>query len=93
MRRHRRDPRDRPGPGDGGAGQLAVPLPKVLIDDKQGEIVGFWKQVATDADGAESEIYGIGGSWFRLTEKTGGRSSSGSATSSTSVMSRSSTWI
>ena len=42
------------------------PYQRVLIDDKQGEIVGFWKQVATDADGAESEIYGIGGSWFRL---------------------------
>jgi hypothetical protein len=39
---------------------------KVLVDEKQGEIVGFWKQVATDADGAKSEIYGIGGSWFRL---------------------------
>jgi hypothetical protein len=41
----------------------------VLIDDKIGEIVGFWKQVATDPDdpdAAEREIYGIGGSWFRL---------------------------
>ena len=38
---------------------------RVLIDDKIGEIVGFWKQVATDADGTEAEIYGIGGSWFR----------------------------
>lgn len=42
------------------------PYQKVIIDDQQGEIVGFWKQVATDADGSESEIYGIGGSWFRL---------------------------
>lgn len=47
------------------------PYQRVLIDDKQGEIVGFWKQVAIDADGSESEIYGIGGSWFRLTEKDG----------------------
>ena len=34
-----------------------------------GEIVGFWKQVVTDPDdpdAAEREIYGIGGSWFRL---------------------------
>ena len=38
---------------------------RVLIDDKIGEIVGFWKQVVTDADGTEAEIYGIGGSWFR----------------------------
>ncbi|MFV0493719.1 nuclear transport factor 2 family protein [Mycobacterium sp.] len=42
------------------------PYQKVIVDDKQGEIVGFWKQIATDADGVTSEIYGIGGSWFRL---------------------------
>ena len=45
------------------------PYQRVLIDDKQGEVVGFWKQVAIDADGSESEIYGIGGSWFRLDAK------------------------
>ncbi|MBI3213029.1 MAG: nuclear transport factor 2 family protein [Mycobacterium sp.] len=39
---------------------------KVLIDDKLGEIVGFWKQIANKSDGARDEIYGIGGSWFRL---------------------------
>jgi hypothetical protein len=44
----------------------SYPYQKVVIDDKQGEIIGFWKQIATDADGTESEIYGIGGSWFRL---------------------------
>jgi hypothetical protein len=45
----------------------------VIIDDKIGEIVGFWKQivgVAGDSDGEteseQYEIYGIGGSWFRL---------------------------
>jgi len=49
------------------------PYQKVIIDDKIGEIVGFWKQIAggagdTDGDGdsKEYEIYGIGGSWFRL---------------------------
>ena len=42
------------------------PYQKVLIDEKIGEVVGFWKQVATDADGNNQEIYGIGGSWFRL---------------------------
>ena len=42
------------------------PYQRVLIDDKQGEVVGFWKQVAFDADGNSEEIYGIGGSWFRL---------------------------
>ena len=39
---------------------------KVLVDDKQGEIVGFWKQIVNKADGTQDEIYGIGGSWFRL---------------------------
>jgi hypothetical protein len=50
------------------------PYQKVIIDDKQGEIVGFWKQVVTDPDdptAQEREIYGIGGSWFRLTDKHG----------------------
>jgi hypothetical protein len=49
------------------------PYQKVIIDDKIGEIVGFWKQIvggAGDSDeetGSEQyEIYGIGGSWFRL---------------------------
>lgn len=45
---------------------------KVLIDEEQGEIVGFWKQIANKSDGSKDEIYGIGGSWFRLTEKDGG---------------------
>ncbi|MGV0992343.1 MAG: nuclear transport factor 2 family protein [Mycobacterium sp.] len=42
------------------------PYQRVIIDEKIGEVVGFWKQVATDAEGADREIYGIGGSWFRL---------------------------
>jgi hypothetical protein len=37
------------------------PYQRVLIDDKIGEVVGFWKQIA-----GEHEVYGIGGSWFRL---------------------------
>jgi len=41
---------------------------KVIIDEKQGEIVGFWKQVANKGDGTRDEIYGIGGSWFRLND-------------------------
>ena len=52
------------------------PYQKVIIDDKIGEIVGFWKQIAggagdTDGDGdsKEYEIYGIGGSWFRLNDQ------------------------
>jgi hypothetical protein len=42
------------------------PYQRVIIDDKIGEVVGFWKQVASDSDGSEQEVYGIGGSWFRL---------------------------
>src|SRR6478752_4185916 len=39
---------------------------KVLVDEKLGEIVGFWKQIVNKSDGTKDEIYGIGGSWFRL---------------------------
>ena len=39
---------------------------KVLIDDKIGEVVGFWKQIVNKSDSSRDEIYGIGGSWFRL---------------------------
>ncbi|OMC27837.1 hypothetical protein A5740_20880 [Mycobacterium sp. GA-1841] len=42
---------------------------RVLIDEKQNEIVGFWKQIANKSDGSTSEIYGIGGSWFRLNDQ------------------------
>ena len=42
---------------------------KVLVDEKLGEIVGFWKQIATKGDGTRDEIYGIGGSWFRLNDQ------------------------
>ncbi len=42
---------------------------KVLIDEKQNEIVGFWKQIANKSDGTTDEIYGIGGSWFRLNDQ------------------------
>jgi hypothetical protein len=42
---------------------------KVLIDEKQNEIVGFWKQIVNKGDGTRDEIYGIGGSWFRLNDQ------------------------
>jgi hypothetical protein len=42
---------------------------KVLVDEKQGEIVGFWKQIVNKSDGTQGEIYGIGGSWFRLNDQ------------------------
>ncbi|KUI36613.1 nuclear transport factor 2 family protein [Mycobacterium sp. GA-2829] len=41
---------------------------RTLIDEKQNEIVGFWKQIANKSDGTTAEIYGIGGSWFRLND-------------------------
>ena len=43
------------------------PYDAVLIDEKRGEIVAFWRQVApaTRPDGSHYEIRGTGGSWFR----------------------------
>jgi hypothetical protein len=51
----------------GGLDGWSYPYQKVLIDDVQGEVVGFWKQVAgaRRADGGRYEVAGIGGSWFR----------------------------
>ncbi|MGE5290896.1 MAG: hypothetical protein ACM3ML_27620 [Micromonosporaceae bacterium] len=51
----------------GGLDGWRYPYQKVLIDDRQGEVVGFWKQTATAArdDGRPYEVPGIGGSWFR----------------------------
>ena len=43
---------------------------KVLVDEKLGEIVGFWKQIVNKSDGTQDEIYGIGGSWFRLNRRS-----------------------
>ncbi len=43
------------------------PYLRTLIDDRKGEFVGFWRQVAPveDAEGKRYEIRGTGGSWFR----------------------------
>ena len=43
------------------------PYVRVLIDEQQGEVVGFWRQIADEKreDGARYEIPGTGGSWFR----------------------------
>lgn len=43
------------------------PYDRVIIDDRQGEMVAFWRQVApaTRPDGSPYEIRGVGGSWFR----------------------------
>jgi hypothetical protein len=43
------------------------PYVRVLIDDRIGEVIGIWRQVAPveRADGTPTEIAGTGGSWFR----------------------------
>lgn len=43
------------------------PYETVLIDDKQGQVVGFWRQLAPykRSDGSDYEIAGVGGSWFK----------------------------
>ncbi len=43
------------------------PYQQVLIDEKKGEVVGFWKQVSPykRKNGTVIEVDGIGGSWFR----------------------------
>ena len=43
------------------------PYQRVLVDDRQGEVIGLWKQVAdgTKEDGTPYEVAGLGGSWFR----------------------------
>ncbi len=51
----------------GGLDGWTYPYQRVLIDEVQGEVVGFWKQVAsaTRPGGRPYEVAGIGGSWFR----------------------------
>ncbi|RFU39803.1 nuclear transport factor 2 family protein [Actinomadura logoneensis] len=51
----------------GGLDGWSYPYQAILVDERRGEVVGFWKQVA-DArrpDGTPYEVAGIGGSWFR----------------------------
>ncbi|WP_345147519.1 hypothetical protein [Nonomuraea rubra] len=60
-------PRARPRLGDGGLAGWSYPYQSILIDERQGQVVGFWKQLA-DArrpDGSPYEVPGIGGSRFR----------------------------
>jgi len=51
----------------GGLDGWTYPYQEILIDDRKGQVVGFWRQIAdaTRADGTPYEIAGIGGSWFR----------------------------
>jgi hypothetical protein len=51
----------------GGLDGWSYPYQSILVDERAGEVVGFWKQVA-DArrpDGSPYEVAGIGGSRFR----------------------------
>ena len=51
----------------GGLDGWSYPYQRILIDPRQGEVVGFWRQIA-DArrpDGSPYEVAGLGGSWFR----------------------------
>jgi len=43
------------------------PYHRILIDEKQGEVIGLWDQVspAKREDGTPYTVAGIGGSWFR----------------------------
>ena len=43
------------------------PYEKILIDEKAGELVGFWRQVSpyTREDGSVIEVAGTCGSWFK----------------------------
>ena len=44
----------------------SYPYQHVVIDDANGEVIGFWKQVpdAPGPDGKLREVAGFGGSWF-----------------------------
>lgn len=47
--------------------QWRYPYHRILIDEKLGEVIGLWRQVAPELreDGSDYEVEGIGGSWFR----------------------------
>jgi SnoaL-like protein len=51
----------------GGLDGWSYPYQRLLVDPEQGEVVGFWRQIAdaTRPDGSEYAVAGIGGSWFR----------------------------
>lgn len=49
-----------------GLEKWTYPYVRVLVDDRQGEVIGIWRQLAPveGADGQPVEIAGTGGSWF-----------------------------
>ncbi len=48
----------------GGLDGWVYPYQHVLVDDRIGQVIGLWKQVAETDDGRRYEVGGIGGSWF-----------------------------
>ncbi len=43
------------------------PYQQFVVDERSGDVIGFWKQVSdsTRDDGSHYQVNGIGGSWFR----------------------------
>jgi hypothetical protein len=50
----------------GGLDGWTYPYETVIIDDRKGQVIGLWRQIAdaTRDDGTHYEVAGIGGSWF-----------------------------
>jgi len=50
-----------------GLDKWTYPYVRTLIDDRKGEVIGIWRQLAPmgGPDGQPAEIAGTGGSWFR----------------------------
>lgn len=51
----------------GGLDGWEYPYEHILIDEKKGMVVGFWRQIAVGSErpgGGQYEVAGIGGSWF-----------------------------
>lgn len=50
-----------------GLDNWVYPYVRTLIDEKKGEVLGLWRQIAPaeDPEGSPYEIAGTGGSWFR----------------------------
>ena len=50
-----------------GLDNWVYPHVRTLLDEKKGEVLGLWRQIAPaeDPEGSPYEIAGTGGSWFR----------------------------
>lgn len=51
----------------GGLDGWEYPYQHILVDERKGMVVGFWRQIAVGAErpgGGRYEVAGIGGSWF-----------------------------